>query len=483
MTLQQLFRILRARHRLILITTLVTVVAAVALNLTLPRKYSANTSLVINIKGVDPITGAVLPAEAMPSYMATQVDIIHSHAVALKVVKALKLADSATERQRFQQTGNPGLIEDWLAGRLLRKLDIKPSRESRIMEVVYTDVDPQLAARTVNAFARAYIQTNLEMKVEPARDSAVWFNEQVGQLRDQFEDAQSRLSRYQKEKGITSTDQRLDIEAAKLAELSTQLVQVEAQVYENVSRFRQLEEFTSRNRSVDSLPEVLASPVIQELKARLSAAEARLSQAPSTMGTNHPEFQRVQSEVNTLRKKLNDEVKTATSVINNNLRISQSRERELRDAVAAQKSRLIGLNRHRDELEVLMKEVDNAQRSYQSASQRRTETSLESRLDQSNVVILNPAIPPTSPASPPRLLFMLALSIAAGFVLGTAFALVREIADRRVRGADDLVEAIGIPVWGVLEDTRSLSKHVDRKNRKEVRRGRLLKSLQEPTLG
>jgi chain length determinant protein EpsF len=482
MTLHQLIRILQSRRVLIAITMLVTVVAAGAVASTLSAKYFASTSLVVNMKGIDPITGAILPAEAMPSYIATQVDIIRSQAVALKVVSAMKWADDPQEKKRFQDSEAGGTIEDWLAGRLLRKLDVKPSRESRIIEVGFTDPDPAFAARIANAFARAFIQTNLDMKVMPARDSAVWFNEQVGQLRDQFEAAQGRLSKYQKEKGITSTDQRLDVETGKLAELSTQLVQVEAQVYENVSRSKQLEDYTSRNRSVDSLPEVLASPVIQEIKTRLSVAEAKLNQAPSTMGTNHPEYQRVQSEVTTLRKRLSDEIKTASSVINNNMRINQSRERELREAVAAQKARLIDLNRHRDELEVLMKEVDNAQRAYQSASQRRTETNLESRLDQSNVVVLNPAIAPISPSSP-KLTLVLAAALVAGFILGTALALVREILDRRVRGAEDLVMAVGVQVWGAMEDTSSLSRPVNRRNKRISRTSRVMKSLREPTLG
>ncbi|MEQ1882844.1 MAG: GNVR domain-containing protein, partial [Burkholderiales bacterium] len=253
-------------------------------------------------------------------------------------------------------------------------------------------------------------------------------------------------------------------------------------VYENASRQKQLEEFRAKKRNVDSLPEVLASPVIQELKARLSVAEGKLNQAPNSIGTNHPEFQRLQSDVNTLRKRLIEEIDTVASVIGNNLRIVQSRERELRDAVATQKTRVLEANRHRDEFGILMKEVDNAQRAYQSAAQRRTETSLESRIDQSNVVVLNPAIAPAAPSFPKPLL-MVAFSVAIGGILGIALALAREIGDRRVRGLADLAQAIGIPVWGVLEDTTALSRPVDRKNRKALSRRRLFKPLKEPTLG
>src|SRR6185503_3280100 len=147
MNFQQLVRIIQARYGLILTTMFLTVFAAGAACLILPPRFAANTSLVVDFKGIDPITGAVLPAQLIPSYIATQVDIIQSHAVALKVVKALKLADSAAAKEKFlDATNGQGSIEDWLAKRLLKKLAVKQSHERRLLEVVFSDADPELAA-------------------------------------------------------------------------------------------------------------------------------------------------------------------------------------------------------------------------------------------------------------------------------------------------------------------------------------------------
>ena len=183
-----------------------------------------------------------------------------------------------------------------------------------------------------------------------------------------------------------------------------------------------------------------------------------------------------------MRKKLNDEITTAAAVIGNNLRIIQNRESELREAVATQKGRLLELNRHRDELGVLMKEVDNAQKAYESASQRHSETSLESRMNQGNVVVLNPAITPVEPVFP-KIPLIVILSIMMGSVLGMVVAFATELVDRRVRGTEDLVETIGTQVWGALEDTAKLSKSVERKTKKAATRARMLKPLREPKLG
>jgi chain length determinant protein EpsF len=483
MNLNQILYVFRARYRLILLVLVVTVAAAIAVSMTLPPRYKATSTLVFEFKSVDPVTGAFLPVQLLlSSYMATEVDILESQAVALKVVDKLGLADDPDTQKRFMEaTDGRGSVRDWLASGLRGALEVKPSKESRIIDVNFTSPDPEFSARAANAFADAYIQTNLDMKVGPAREASAWFDDQLAQLRQQLEAAQERLTRYQAERGITTNDQRLDVETTRLSELSSQLVQAQGQSFENASRQKQLQEFTARGMDVDSLPEVLSSPIINELKAKLSTAEAKLNQASNSLGVNHPEYQRAQAEVGSLRARLREEVKTASAVIGNNLRISQGRERELRDAVAAQKARMIDLNKNRDELGVLTKEVENAQRAYDSASQRHTQTSLESRLDKSNATVLAAATAPLSPSFP-KMPVIVALAVVVGALLGMGMALAVEMLDRRVRGIEDMVQAAGAQVWVILADTAAIARDVEKRRKTFLKRPRTLTPVTEPRL-
>ena len=482
MTPRQFVLILKARYKVILATLLVTVVAAAVVSFSLPPRYKASTTLVVDFKTVDPITGMALPVQTLlKSYMATELDIIQSHTVALKVVKSLRLAENPDTLKAFAENDGKGTLENKLAQELLGKLEVTPSKDSRMIELAFTDSDPENSARIANEFSAAYIQTNLDMKIAPAKESVLWFDEQLRQSRQHVDEAQARLTKYQTEKGITSSDQKLDVELAKLGEISTQLVQMRAQAYDHASRQKQLEEFRKNSRDFDSLPEVLSSPVIQELKSRLSVAESKLSQASNTLGANHPEYIRAQSDVSSLRKRLSDEINNAASVINNNLRVTQSRERELAEAAAAQKSRLLELNRHRDEFGLLVKEVESAQKAHESVSQRYSQTNLESRMDRGNVVVLAPALVPTSPSFP-RIPLILAAAVVAGGLLGLLFVLAVELLDRRVRGLDDLIDAVGGQILVFIEDTGALVKDIERKKKKFTKRPRTLTPVQEPTL-
>jgi succinoglycan biosynthesis transport protein ExoP len=168
MSLAQVLFILYARRVLILITIACTVAVTFTVNLLTPKTYKATTTLVMNFKGIDPVTGMTVPAQLMPGYMATQVDILNSKGVSLKVVDALELVQNrGMQREYMASTAGQGSMRDWLAERLLKKLDAVPSRESSVLNVSFTADDPQFSAAVSNGFARAYQDTAIQLKVEP----------------------------------------------------------------------------------------------------------------------------------------------------------------------------------------------------------------------------------------------------------------------------------------------------------------------------
>jgi succinoglycan biosynthesis transport protein ExoP len=444
MNFTQFLLILRARYKLIFSTLLLTVATTTILSIVLPKTYEATTSLVLNYKGVDPVTGLTLPAQLMPGYMATQVDIINSPRIALKVVDDLKLAYGAPVQEQFMDdTGGEGTIRDWLAGLLLKKLDVAPSRESSVLNITFKGADPQFAATVANAFASAYQQTSLQLKIEPSQKASSYFNEQIKLLRERLEQAQNKLSAYQREHGIVNADNRLDIESARLNELSSQLVTAQAQAMEANSRQRQAQGFGAAS------PDILANPLIQNLKASLATAEARFADTAQKLERNHPQYQAAKSEVDQLRSNLQEQMKVAGSGVAGNARILQQREADIRGALTAQKAKVIELNSARDELKVLTNEMESAQRAYEGVSQRYIQTSMEGQSNQSDIAVLNPAVPPIKPASP-RLLLNIVISVFLGGILGLGFGTVVELMNRRVRSAEDLHEAVQAPVLGVI---------------------------------
>ena len=63
MNLAQFLLILRARKKIVLLTLLFTVAVTLGVSLILPKSYRGTSSLVLNYKGVDPLTGLTLPGQ------------------------------------------------------------------------------------------------------------------------------------------------------------------------------------------------------------------------------------------------------------------------------------------------------------------------------------------------------------------------------------------------------------------------------------
>tara|TARA_R110001599_G_scaffold171353_1_gene362375 strand:+ start:404006 stop:405412 length:1407 start_codon:yes stop_codon:yes gene_type:complete len=445
MNLTQFLLILRARYKIIALTLMLVVGVTLAAVLILPKTYTATTSLVLNYKGTDPVTGQALPSQLMPGYMATQIDIINSKPVALRVVNDLKLAESARYQQQFnEETEGNGDIRDWLANVLASNLIVEPASNSGVISISYKSKDPQFAAALANAFASAYQDTAVQLKIEPSKKATSYFGGQIKLLRDNFETAQRKLSKYQQDHDIDSADNRLDVETARLNDLSSQLVQVQGLAIDATSRLQQAQ------RNAGSSPDVMSSPVIQSLKGELLAAQTRFADISQRLSTNHPQYKSAKAEVDKLRTNLNQQIGQASASIRSNATIQRQREAEIRAALAAQREKVMNLNLSRDELKLLQNEVDAAQRAYEAASNRYTDTRLQAHSTQSDIAVLNQAVPPLLPTGPNAKLLLL-LSFFLGSMLGLGLAIVMEILDRRLRSQRDLLEILNAPVLGVIK--------------------------------
>lgn len=445
MNLTQFLLVLRARARIVLITFAVIVLGTLIVNLLLPKKYTATTSLVLNYKGVDPVTGLTLPAQLMPGYMATQVDIITSHNVAARVVDALKIAQSPEAQQQFKEGGGKGNIRDWFADLLLKNLEAKPSRESSVIEISFSSTDAGFAATAANSFADAYQQLTLQLKVDPSQTAADFLSAQTKTQRANLEQAQAKLSKFEQEKGLTSGIEGLDVENARLNELSAQLVMAQAQEIEAAAKQR-----GTLVNAADS-PDVAFSPVVQGLRVDIARSESKLAELSQRLDKNHPVYQAAQAELDKLKSQLQEEIRNATATIGGSASNQHQRVEELRAQVAKQKARVLELNQSRDQLTVLQRDVDSAQRSLESVNQRYNQTNLEGQTNQTDVAVLNQAIAPLEPSSP-RVKLNVLLSAFLGGLLGVGIALLAEALDRRVRSREDIIEAFDIPVFTVARN-------------------------------
>lgn len=445
MNITQFLAILAARKWVALGVLLLTVATAVAVSLILPKQYIGRATVLVDAKP-DPIASALIPERASVSstYVLTQVDILKSVRVAQRVVRNAKLTERPDIREGWiASTGGVGSIETWLIESFQKNLEVLPSTDSNVISVNYTAGDPAFAADMANAFVTAYLQTSLELRVNPARQYSGFFEERTKEARDRLEQAQSKLSAFQRERGIIASDERLDIENARLNELSQQLVLIQALAAETSSRQNQVAS------GGDRMSEVLSNPLITQLKADMSRNEAKLQELTARLGDQHPEVIQAKANIGELRARIEAETRRVTGSVNINANVNRGREAQIAASLENQRVKVLKLKQVRDEGSLLLRDVESAQKVYDTVLARLNQSSLESQANQSTAYMLTQAVAPSKESSP-NLILNVALAVFIGALLALGTALMMEMLDRRVRGPLDVVYGLELPIIGVM---------------------------------
>jgi chain length determinant protein EpsF len=449
MRLDELLLILRARWRTVAFTWLAIVAAALLVSALLPPRYEATATLLIDMSGADPLAaqGGYRPVGSLSTQMATQVDILKSEEVALG---ALRIAgvdrDPQWREQWLSRTGGQGSFDSWLASRILRGLDVRPSRDSNVMTLAYPSKDPELSAALANAFVRSYLEASMRIRIDPAKQFNGFFAERSKAVREQLDAAKARLSEYEKKNGVLlGTD---DIEVARLSELTSQLVALQDAVTEAANAQKQAAAAPGEMRDVRNDPEVAA------LTAEAVRIEGQLAELRTQFGESHHAIVTAKRSLADVNRRLEAAMRRAAGSFDATVKVNRARLAEAQAAVERQRAIVARRKAQRDAAAALMRDVENAQRAYDAVLARASQTALESaNTTQTSVSVLKTATPP--PWSPLFLLLNTGVAALLGLVVGAWRAIAAEGRDRRVRSIADITERLQQPLMLILPRAQS----------------------------
>jgi chain length determinant protein EpsF len=425
MTFTFLLSALRARYRLFLMILGTTLFAAILVSLLVPKTYVAKVSLLMDGRDEQSLrVGNQTPDRERLGYLQTQVDILTSPRVAHRVIRDLHLADDSVIREDYKNSSTTASFEDWLGDSLLKRLKVD-STQSSVVHVTYSTDNPVFAARIANGFARAYVDTVLDLRVAPIKQTSAWFGEQLKSLRESMEQADQRLIEFQKRNGIYSSDERYDVDQLHMADLASRAARVG----------------TGASQSAASTGSD-GGARLSALRSELLRAETKLQELSAELGSRHPQYKRKQAELDAMRAELERTAQRESQ-------INRQRQTVLAGAMTAQGQRLLERKQARSQLAMLTSEAVTAQRTYDAAMQRFMNSKVEAGAVNTNVSVMNLATPPAAPARP-NIVLNAALALVIGALLALTAVYLLESADRRVRLIEDLDGNPNMPLLAVL---------------------------------
>lgn len=446
-SLVQIGAMLSARKGLIAGVSVLTIGAAIAAGIFLPKTYTATAEIYIEYRGSDPILGRQFSAMQDESYMATQIDIIKSDDVARYVIDTTRAMDSPRARAAAAKSGDAALRAGLLRS-VVADLQVVPKRNSRVLDLQFSSQDAAFARDALNAVIKGYMDINNKIHSTPAKLRQEQYSGQLAALQMEVDRIQREITAYQQEQGIVDADERLDTGSRQFSDLSSRLLTIQASQSEAVTRKRSIQALLASGTRAYDIPEISRQEGVRDVKLRLIDVEGRLSEASGVLGSNHPRYRSLEADRAALLAQLERASSTAMRSIEQEEQRFAEQLVRLQAEIKGRQSQLLEAKKHRDVIASLQRQLASAQQIYNSAVARYDEILMQSSVTSPTIAVLQWAEKPVR-HSKPNVISNVLVSIPGGVILGLIIALLLELTYRRMRCIEDLETSLPVPVLGM----------------------------------
>jgi polysaccharide biosynthesis transport protein len=416
--------------------------------------------------------------------LETEANILQSSTLALEVVKGLNL-ETTTD---YYPAHKPGLkIPEWLmfwkkpVEPLSIPLDEAPNRRytvlkiftahlkvapvagTRLIEISYSNPDPQLASMVVNRLIQALINYTFQARFNATAQASAWLGSQLTDLRKQTETLQEKAVRLQRDTGIYGGDDSHNIVLARLESLNEALAAAESNriLKEAIYRASQssdpeLISGLAGNSGVGATPAMTNSlALIQTLRGQEASIQAEIAEDDTKYGPAYPRTTELHAQLDGIEKSIRDEVHRIGERSRTDYEIAKQAEDSARNSFATQKDLANETNNKAIAYELARQEADGSRNIYQGLLAKLKQAGVLEGLRSTNLTIVNPArVPPTNRPASPNVPLYYAAALCAGLFFGCSGALISELRDDRVRSLHELEHLLGGQLLGVIPRVR-----------------------------
>ncbi|MCI4655872.1 GumC family protein [Sphingomonas aquatilis] len=451
--------ILGAAVTCLLIGLIATLLMTPKFTATSTIEISRESNQITNFQGVERETSTI-----DQEFYQTQYGLLRSRALAERVANQLRLVDDPKFFERFGAKENSAAFQlannqylpaghaerQKVAGEiLLKNLRVNPTRLSRLVDVAFTSPDPTFSAKIANAWAEAFIQTNLERKVQATAYGRNLLERQLRLQKERLDESQRQLVNYASQQQIinlpaqssngTTTAER-SIVADDLASLNASLLQATADRIQAEARYREA-------GRAGASTEALRNIAINSLRSRRAELAADYQKLLVQFEPGYPAARAIKSQIDQIDGAIAREERRVSGSLEADYREAQSREEALKDRVDRLKSNYLDLRRRSIQYNIYQQEVDTNRALYDGLLQRYKEIGVAGGVGVNNIAVVDAADVPEKPSSP-RMLLNLAASLLAGLFIGAALALVLEQMDEAIADPTEIERRLGLPLLG-----------------------------------
>jgi capsular exopolysaccharide synthesis family protein len=449
--LQAALQLVWRRRWTILVITTLFLVAALLYLLTMIPIYTSTSRLYVEQNGPRIMNDYEGIMTRSMNYLYTQSELMKSTPI---VTDALN--DSQIERcKTFANVDN-------LTAYVKKNLCVNVGRKDDIITVSFDSPYPVEAAEIVNAVVQSYVKYHSTRKRSTVSEVLRILQKEKVKRDAELSKKFKELLAFTRENGIVSLEsQGGHVVLDRLTRLSTALTEAQLNAlnakadYEATKSMQnepaRVKQFASASSTASV--RVFVSDTETQLQAELRAAETELNNARYHCTEDHPSVQAIHAKIDRIKQDLNEQARKFADSYIEVMRLrwmaASEREQELQTSVDAQFQTARDLGIKAAEYSAIQSELKRTERLCEILDDRIKELNVTEDTGALNISILEVARPADHPSKPEKGKCM-AMGLVLGLTFGGAFAVLRDMLDSRLRSADDISAALGIPVLGIV---------------------------------
>jgi succinoglycan biosynthesis transport protein ExoP len=405
-------------------------------------------------------------------FMRTQYELLQSRAMAERVVSALKLADDPDflKPREFSpvraivglfssapsagQGVDQSAVEQDMASVVLANHTIRPVAGSRLVDISYSDPDPGRAQRIANAYADAFLDSNLDKRFQANASAKTFLEDKIQQLKIKLEESETKLLAFAQQRQIVDVNDKSSIAESNLAAANAALGNLISERTKNEQLWRQVAAADAIN-----LPQLLSNNAIDGLRSKRNALALDYQEKLETFKPSYPAMVQIQNQIEEIDRQLAAEVQTIRDSLQAAYDSSLAQENEMKERITHLQEAVMDLQGRSIQYNILKREVDTNRDLYASLLQRFKEVDVASGVVANNVFLVDSARLPNSPSSP-RLMRALMMALALGLGVGVGAAYVLERLDDKIRSPDQVEVASGLSILGIIPKVASVQEEL-----------------------
>jgi polysaccharide biosynthesis transport protein len=405
--------------------------------------YEATAQILIDrdLPGTLDFQGQPRADEAWEDFYQTQYRLLESRRLAGRVIQHLE----STSRS---SNGTPGGREDAIDA-LLKRLKVDPVKNSQLVNVSFEAFQPDRAAAVANAVVDAYIQQADELRSRTSAEAGASLGKETQSQTEKVQEAERALQEYTAREGLGNIEERRALLDQKLKDLGAALTAAKTRRMDKEALYQQM----SSAGSVEELPEVIASPLVQALRTELASLERQSAQlAAKGYLEDHPEAVKVREQIESTHRKIATEAARIVRGAENDYRVAVAQEAGAAAALEAARRDGEDLQRRSLQYDSLKRDLDASKQVSEVVLTRQKQADAARAVGASNVHVIDRATAPPTPVRP-RPLRDATLSILLGMGCAVALAFLRDYLDTSVGRPGD-VRRLGAPLLAVIPEMK-----------------------------